>query len=52
MSKETILNVTRAILPLLRPNCDAVHCLDERALFFSSFGVVFSQFLTPDALKP
>ena len=47
----------RAILPFLRSTCETVHCLGERALFSSSFGVVSSQFLplnapiTPDNIR-
>ena len=42
---EAIQSAIRAILPLLRSTCDSFHCLGETALF-SSFGIVFSQFLS------
>ena len=42
---EAIQSAIHAIMSLLRSTCDTVHCLDERALFCSSFGAVFSQFL-------
>ena len=46
---EAIQSAIRAILTLLRSTCDTVHCLGERALFSSSFGIIFSQFLLSNA---
>ena len=39
-----IQSTIRAILPLLLSTCDTMYCLGERALFSSSFGVVFRNF--------
>ena len=44
---EAIQSAIRA-MPLLRSTCKTVHCLGERALFSSSFGVVSSEFLSPN----
>ena len=41
--------IQSAIFSLLSSTCDTVYCVGERARFSSSFRVVFSQFLPPNA---
>ena len=45
MSVEAVKSVIHVVLPLLRSNCDTMHCLGERVLFSSSFMGVFWRFL-------